>query len=275
MSASILRTFPGHAAKLGTVITCQRCGQLNEPGRTQCSNPECRASLTRRPTIRATLSPPYAEVLVGKTVEVIVEVRNDNTEVEELALGIQGRLGEFGSISPAHLSLFPGQEAQVRVSFTLTKGDNTPSGPMPYGITVTSWVTADLATLVFGVVTVAEATTPTIRLQPVEQSGWRSAYFRVEIGNAGDSTLEGQIIASDSDQSLRFDIEPRNVSVQPGGSATVHLRARSHHLRWWGRALPHPFWVLLQPRGDDAVRVDGVMKQRAVVSVPASSRESG
>lgn len=221
------------------------------------------------------MTPPYVEVVVGKTVEVVVELRNDNTEVEELALGIQGRLGEFGSITPAQLRLFPGEEARVRVAFTLTKGERTPLGPMPYGITVTSWITADLATLVFGVVTVTEVTTPTIRLSPVEQTARTSARFRVEIGNAGDSTLEGHIIASDSDQSLRFDIEPRNVRVQPGGSATVHLRARPHRLRWWGRAVPHPFWVLLQPRGDDAVRVDGVMKQRSLLSVRASSRESG
>lgn len=244
------------------MITCRQCGHPNEAGQTFCANPDCGSTLDGAPTIRATVAPPYAEVAVGKTVDITLRLANTGTGVEELALGIQGRLGACAAITPARLRLFPGDEGTAIVRFEPTAGPDLPIGPMPYAITVTSWSTADIATLAFGVLTIVDTSESRLTVEPTEAFGRFDATYRLEVRNSTSSVIEGQLVASDTEQQLRFDVTPYALRLEPGTSRTGWLRVRPRRSHWVGRPRRYGFRVVFQPRGDDALSAEAVMVHR-------------
>lgn len=215
--------------------------------------------------VQAELAPAYGHVVAGKSVEVAVRVRNLGETIADLGLDMQGRLGRWADITPSRLRLFPGENGAARITFQIPRDGALPVGPMPYAVTVTSWPNGALSTVVFGRLTIDAARSPGLEITPATAHGRFTASYRITVVNDGPRPLEGHLLASDPDQVLRFDTSAILVRVAPRTRAQTLIHVRPRRVNWGSPPIEHRFHVLLQPRQEDALHVQAVLRQLPVL----------
>jgi hypothetical protein len=86
----------------------------------------------------ATIPPTPLQVEPGSEVSVFVQVRNTGEIVDQYTFEVLGEAAEWARLDPPELSLFPGAEGEIKVSFNPPREATTQSGEIPFGLKIVS-----------------------------------------------------------------------------------------------------------------------------------------
>ncbi len=67
----------------------------------------------------------------GAEARLLVRVRNQGRRVESYAIEVVGAPASFAVVEPANVSVLPGKEAEVTITFRPPVGASTPTGTLP------------------------------------------------------------------------------------------------------------------------------------------------
>jgi len=155
----------------------------------------------------------------GSPAPVRVDVFNAGRIVDQFWAGVL-QAPEWLEAAPAMVSLFPDQRGSIELSFSIAEGRVVPAGIYPLTLRVVSASTCQVVhdqpmqlrvTPVFG--------TATLRLEPAELFGSKTATFQVEVSQGGNSSADVILSAEDPGGLLAFGFNPPRLAVPPLGSA--------------------------------------------------------
>lgn len=211
------------------------------------------------------LSTATATVEPGGRVAVGVKITNTGQVVDEFTVGVVGDAGPWASIEPPVVSLFPGAQGEVTVTFAPPRSAEVAAGEVPFGVRVASKEDVAGSTVEEGTLAVAAFEDVTVELVPRTSHGRRGAKASFRVDNRGNAPLLAQMAASDPDANLRFGFRPAAIDVAPGMAAIVSLQIRPASRFWSGPARSHPFQVWAQEEGRPPHAASGTFLQDPVV----------
>jgi hypothetical protein len=212
------------------------------------------------------VTPPIVSVQPGAEGVAEVRIRNTGTIVDSFTCNLVGDASAWARCDPPFVSLLPGGEETVKVKFTPPRSSAVSAGVIAYGVRVTAQEDSAFSVVEEAAVQIAGFSSVEARVVPRTSEGKRKAVHRIEVTNTGNSVVTADIQASDPDELLAFDYEPRQLSVEPGRTevAKLKLAARKSHGGRGTRRIP--FNVEVNP-GGMPVSVDGAFEQKPKASL--------
>ena len=240
------------------MLVCPECGFQNTPGTTFCASPTSPkhpgpcgafldwagfdreqvedptivapgrtgpASTAGRVAVVAVLAPTEVAVDPGAEATIEVRVRNLGSVVDKFVLGIEGPPAGWSVIEPAALPMFPASEGTATVTFRPPRSWQVSAGPARFRLRVSSSAQPGTFTMADGVVAVGAFSSLSGRVVPQTSRHTSGAEHRVMVENAGNQPVSLTFDARDPDEVLHLGIDPTFVTVDPGATATVVLRA--------------------------------------------------
>lgn len=213
------------------------------------------------------LNPTTVAVAPGSANVCSVTIRNSSSVVESFNVDVLGEAAAWATITPANLSLFPGADGVVTVTFSPPRQASVPAGTVDFGIRVAG--TQDPADSVVeeGVLDVSPFFELSARMSPRTSESKRRARHVVTVENKGNAPLEVELTAVDPDELLAFDIAPRTITIEPGQPVDVAVKVAARKGFARGPAKHLPFQAVVRPVNDTTsampVTLEGAMSQRA------------
>jgi hypothetical protein len=216
-----------------------------------------RAEVYRRSTLAAvaaiaTLAPAQLQVEPGRDAAVVVKVRNSGSIVDRLDVTVVGPMAQYALAEPAGLSLFPGQEGEVRVTFRPPRATYPRAGTYPFAVRVVPAAEPTGATVEEGRQTIQPFVEPSAEVVPMTSRGSRGSRHEVIVENRGNAPLAAAVEASDPDRLLSFSVSPPQIAVEPGGRASAAIHVRPSDTFLTGAKRTFPFVVEVEVAGREA-----------------------
>jgi hypothetical protein len=216
-------------------------------------------------TARATLETPDLEAAPGAMAVCDLRVRNVGDLVEAYRIEVVGDTAPWATIEPDLLSLYPGSEGTVRLTFAPPRSATVPAGPFPYGVRVTPTERPEQAVVPEGVVQILPFQDTTAELSPRTSRGRGGAKHEIAVDNRGNIPLRVGVSGTDPDGRLKFTARPAALTVLPGEAAFSSLRVKPRRRRWRGQPVTMPFQAAVVPEGAAPVPLDGTFLQEALL----------
>jgi hypothetical protein len=213
----------------------------------------------------AMLRPATIRVDPGGETSFDISVRNTGTIVDEFSFEIRGDPAPWAQVEPAVLRLFPGAEGIVTVRFHPPRTPTTRAGLTPFGVKVISKEDPEGTIVEEGTLEIGEFADNTIEMIPRTSRGSMGASHDIYIDNRGNQRLSTTIDATDPDENLQFRISPPSTTVDAGNATRVRVRAQPKKRFLRGQPKTHPFKVIVQPEGEQALQADGTMLQEPLL----------
>ena len=213
----------------------------------------------------AHLESRLVSVTPGSQASVQLRVRNTGSVVDQFTFQVLGEAQAWSSVMPASLSLFPGAEDAVAITFAPPRSAQVPAGQLPFGVHVISKEDPQGSVVEEGAVDIAPFSDVFAELAPRTSRGSRSAKHDLAIDNRGNAPINASLSAVDPDRLLSFDIRPPGVVAQPGTAQFAKVGVKPTKRFWRGQAQTRPFQVLLDGAGPTPLTVDGTMVQEAIL----------
>ena len=199
----------------------------------------------------------------GSVATVDVVVRNVGTVVDQMKVDVVGPPAPWARVEPPTVSLFPGTEATVRVTFAIPRDSTVPPGPTPFAVRVLPREDEKGGVVEEGVLDVAAFVVPLADLSPKTSHGTRRARHELAVDNQGNTAFTVRLVGA-SDQAA-VNVVPPTMLVEPGKAsfAKVVVVPRERFLR--GPPVTHSFTVVAQPPSGDALVSHGTMVQEKIL----------
>lgn len=194
-----------------------------------------------------------------------LRVRNVGDLVEAYRIEVVGDTAPWATIEPDLLSLYPGSEGTVRLTFAPPRSATVPAGPFPYGVRVTPTERPEQAVVPEGVVQILPFQDTTAELSPRTSRGRGGAKHEIAVDNRGNIPLRVGVSGTDPDGRLKFTARPAALTVLPGEAAFSSLRVKPRRRRWRGQPVTMPFQAAVVPEGAAPVPLDGTFLQEALL----------
>ncbi|MEA3075879.1 MAG: hypothetical protein QOF60_787 [Actinomycetota bacterium] len=211
----------------------------------------------------ASLQSSTLAVTPGSSASVEVRVRNTGTVVDQFSVSVVGDAAGWSTVTPASVSLFPGADATVTVTFTPLAVAGGPSGPVPFGVRVASQEDPAGSVVEEGTLDVAPFLAVTVEVTPRTSRGRRSAMHEVAIDNQGTKPISATVTAVDPDGLLAFAVEPPTIAVAPNSASFVKVKIRPTKTFRKGPPLTRMFSVVVDEEGAPLGTAQGMMVQEA------------
>ncbi|MGH9148917.1 MAG: hypothetical protein ACRD0F_01075 [Acidimicrobiales bacterium] len=215
--------------------------------------------------VRAVMSPVSVTVQPGAQAACSVRIRNAGTVVDEYRVDVLGEAAPWARAEPPSLSLFPGAEGEIRVTFQPPRDSSIPAGSVPFAVKVMSREDRSASVVEEGTVEVAPFVELSAELLPRTSRGSRRGTHELAVDNRGNVAVPATVSAADPDGQLTFAIDPPSVSSEPGTATFVKVVARPRQRFLKGPAKTRAFVVVVQPREAPPVQVQGSMLQEALL----------
>ncbi|MGM1061444.1 COG1470 family protein [Saccharothrix sp. Mg75] len=183
---------------------------------------------------------PTVGVTPGQETRTTMTVRNDSDIVEAYEFEVVGDCAPWTTVEPGRLSLFPGTSEQVSLVLRPPRSPLVRAGEVPLAVRVLPVERPDSAVVTETTVVVAPFAAQRVRVVPRRRRAWRSARYRVEVRNEGNTPVSVTVAVPEKDDHLRYATPPRPSTVEPGGQADLELRVRVAKLLWFGKPLVWP-----------------------------------
>lgn len=213
----------------------------------------------------ASLEPTAIRVDPGTQATVTLRIRNGGTIVERFDVAVVGPTAGWARIDPVSLSLFPGQEGIVRVTFAPPRASVPRAGTLPFGVRVVPASDPAAGTVEEGRVTVGPFVEVAAEVVPQTSRGSREGRHEVVLRNVGNAPVEVAIGASDPDRLLSFEVATPRVVVGPGDETNVGLRVRPIETSLLGQARSIPFAVEVGSAGTSPASYRATFAQRPLL----------
>jgi hypothetical protein len=167
-------------------------------------------------------------------------VRNDSDIVEAYEFEVVGECSPWTTVEPARLSLYPGTTEQVAIVLRPPRSPSVRAGEVPLGVRVLPAERPESVVVSETTVVIEPYAQQRVRLVPKRRRAWRSARYRVEVLNEGNTPIAVTPAVPEADDHLRYTIRRGMSTVDPGGRAEIELRVRVAKLLWFGKPVVWP-----------------------------------
>lgn len=189
-------------------------------------------------TVHASTFPDSLEVGRGDAGYISVAISNTSDVIDAYEVQVFGLDPEWLDISPARLSLFPGDTENVDIRISLP--EDYPSSRRTLAVNVMSQDDPGAFTLSEVELAVKPLTVTSIALDPVMVTGGRSATFGIVVSNLGNSPVDATGFAIDPEDLAEFEFDPPSVVVAPGRERVIQVTATGGRT-WFGQARARTF----------------------------------
>jgi hypothetical protein len=217
-------------------------------------------------TTVATLDNTALTVAPGGEVRCTVKVRNGSEIVEAYRFQVVGDPGQWASVEPATVSLYPAAEGVAVVTFKVPRSSRMPAADFPFAVRVLPTERPQLATAAEGMLRVLPYRETGGEVIPRLSKAHRRARHEVAIDNKGNTPVALTISAADPDQALRTSVAPATVVVPPGQAVFSTVALRHQKLLWRGQPVTRPFRVILGAEGQPPQMIDATTVQTPLIS---------
>ena len=225
------------------------------------------------------IEPTELNVEPGGQARVEVTIRNTGSIVENYRVDVVGEVAgqgppEWAQVHPPEVSVYPKEKGTAIVVLAPPAGLATGSGRFPFGIRVISTVPPHASAVAEGDVEVGRMFGLQATITPMTSTGrWRGRHL-LKYTNWGNAPVRLRLSARDPDERLGFLLEPTDLELPLGGSATARLTVRTRKPFLRGTPARLPFEVIGE---QDRARTRGRRRRCPAIraarcSTPCSSR---
>ena len=144
-------------------------------------------------------------VTPGSQASVQLRVRNTGSVVDQFTFQVLGDAQPWSTVVPPSLSLFPGAEEAVAITFAPPRSAQAPAGQLPFGVRIVSKEDPQGSVVEEGVLEIAPFSDIFAELAPRTSRGSRGATHDLAIDNRGNAAINANLTAVDPDRLLNFD----------------------------------------------------------------------
>ncbi|MFD9702959.1 hypothetical protein [Lentzea sp. NPDC059081] len=213
----------------------------------------------------ATLPDDLVTATPGESATCEIHVRNDGQVVDRFLLDVVGDAREWVTVSPAELSVFPGEEGTARITFSPPRSPDVPAGETPFAVRIMSTEDTEGSAVHEGTVVVAEYTEIDAELVPRTTRGSRTGRQHLVIDNKGNHEVPTDVQVVDPEDQLRGSTPTPQVLTEPGTATVVEVKVKPRRRFLRGASKTLPYRVEVYPRGGDPLVVDAAMVQDPVL----------
>ncbi|MBB4910205.1 COG1470 family protein [Actinophytocola algeriensis] len=204
-------------------------------------------------------------VTPGQAVEATVLVRNNGTLVDQFTLDIVGDSREWSEVTPRVMNLMPGQDGEATVRFEPPRNSSVPAGQVPFGVRVISREDPPNSSVAEGAVDVEPFMDLQLELSPKSSRCRTKAVHEVVVENSGNYPIPVEVITNDPEEQLKLSLDHSALTVQPGTSAFLKLKAKPYDRFLRGADKRLPFGVTAIAPDQPPVNMDGTVVQQQML----------
>ncbi len=198
----------------------------------------------------------------GGQTAVSVKVRNAGSIVDRFDVDVVGPSAGWARVDPPSLSLFPGVEGTVTITWAPPRASNPRAGVYPFGIRVRPAADPSGSTVEEGKVSVTPFTSVAADIVPVTSRGSRTGRHQVVVANRGNASSEVAVTAEDPDARLRLMVQPPRSVVAPDAKVAFAIRVDVDDPFPFGPERQRPFQVSVTAGRQAPIALRGVLTQR-------------
>jgi hypothetical protein len=195
--------------------------------------------------VTASLQSSTVAVTPGSAATVEIRVRNAGSVVDTLHVEVVGEAAGWATATPPSVTLFPGQDQLVTVTFTPPMAADGPAGDVPFGVRVRSQEDPSGSVVEEGVLQVAAFLAISAELQPRTSRGRKGAVHELAIDNRGTRPVSVTVAGLEQEGNLLFSIDPPALEVPANSATFVKVRLRAAHPFRKGTSLTRMFQVVV------------------------------
>lgn len=211
------------------------------------------------------LASSQLSVTPGQSVEVTVLVRNNGTLVDQFSLDIVGDSRDWAEVTPPIINLMPGQDGEATVRFAPPRDSSVLAGVAPFGVRVLSREDPGRSSVAEGTVEVEPFTDLQLELSPKTARCRTKAVHEVVVDNSGNYPIAVEVLTNDPDEQLKLSLDHSSLTVAPGTSAFLKLRAKPYDRFLRGPEKRLPFGVTAVAGDLPPVNTDGTVVQQPLL----------
>ncbi len=180
----------------------------------------------------------------GGQAQLSVKVRNPGHLVESFHMDVVGLDPSWWQVHPPELAVYPGKEESAVVLLKPPENAQAPDTALPFGVRAVSTLDAQRTVVEEGDLEIGRVLDLQASITPVTSKGRWTGRHTITYQNWGNSPAHLRLTVGDKDEELGFRLEPEQVSVPVGGSATARLRVRPRNPFLRGQPVHRPFQVV-------------------------------
>jgi hypothetical protein len=217
--------------------------------------------------VLAALQQPVVTVEPGGEASVGITLRNTGAVVDQFTVEVLGDAAGWATVEPPSVSLFPGAQGDVRVTFRPPLSSATRAGAVRFGVMVRSKEDPTGSAVEEGTLQVGAFAAPGAELIPRTSHGSRVGRHELAVDNRGNVPIEAALEGIDPDRLVRFDFDPPSLSVPPGVAGFAKVLVKPARQFWRGAPKTRPFKLSVQPNapGASPVVIDGSFLQESIL----------
>jgi hypothetical protein len=185
----------------------------------------------------------------GGQAQVSVKVKNPGHLVEAFHMDVVGLDPTWWQVHPPELNIYPGKEELAVVILKPPANAHAPDEALPFGVRAVSALDAQRTVVEEGDLEVGRVLDLQGSITPVTSKGRWSGRHQISYVNWGNSPVHLRLTVKDDEEALGFQMEPEQLSVPVGGSASARLRVRPRNPFLRGAAVRRPFQVIGESAG--------------------------
>jgi hypothetical protein len=209
------------------------------------------------------LHPTSVSVEPGTSSVVMVTIRNTGTVVERFRVELLGEAVSWGTVDVPIVSLLPGEEQKIGVTFTPPRTSSPAAGVVPFAIKVAPQEASDETIVEEGEISVLPFVEPFPVITPRTSTGIRAGRHAIRIHNKGNAPVLVRFAGVDPDDQLDFRFKPLDLTVPPGRTGQTQVRVRTRSMGKT-KAGAHQFQVAVNAEGAPTAFADAAMQPRAI-----------
>jgi hypothetical protein len=221
----------------------------------------------------ATALPPSLAVEPGGEQSCWVQIVNTSEIVDKYTFEVLGDAAPWAELDPPTMSLFPGAEAELKLTFHPPRQPTTSAGIVPLALKITSEHDPTDTVVEEGALAVAPYADTSAELIPRTSHGRLGGRHELAFDNRGNTMVNSLIEAFDPDDALSFSVKPPGLLAAPGTATFAKVRARPRRRMLRGTPKTFPFQLRVQPDVGPPNVIDGAVVQEALIPkwlVPAA-----
>ena len=198
----------------------------------------------------------------GGQAAVTVKVRNAGSIVDRFDVDVVGPSVGWVRVDPPSLSLFPGVEGTVTITWEPPRASNPRAGTYPFGIRVRPAADPAGSTVEEGRISVTPFTNVAADIVPVTSRGSKVGKHQVIVANRGNASSEVAVTAEDPDARLKLAVQPPRAVVAPDAKVGFGIRVEVDDPFPFGPEKQRPFQVSVAAGRQTPIALRGTMTQR-------------
>lgn len=216
-------------------------------------------------TTLASLDPAALDVVPGEQATCGLTVRNNGDIVESYQLQVVGEVAPWTVLDPPTLTLYPGTEQRVTMTFAPPRSFRAGIGELPYAVRVLPAERPVYAVAPEGTINVLPFSETTAEIIPRTSKGRRRAKHEVAVDNRGNVPIIAEVVGGDPDNQLFVTPSPARLQVPPGQALFTTVGIRNRKRYWTGPPITRPFQVMVTPENEQPITLDAATLQLPIL----------